>query len=107
MVHPPKTLQPFLWSTDTNLLDLEKDKGYIIPQILIYGRFQEIRWLFRVYRRDAVVRYFRNHPMKLYPKAMFFFIKNYLLRLDGVQLDTDDYVTSISGPIRQRAAKNI
>jgi len=107
MAHPPKTLQPILWSTDVNLLNLEKNKGYIISQVLQYGDLSELQWLFRTYSRKRIKDEFLKHPTKIYFKQPFYFIKNYLLNLGKVSLDEDDYVTSIFGPIRQRAANRI
>lgn len=107
MPHPPSSLQPILWSVNVNHLDLEKDKGYIIPQVLIYGTLTEIRWLFRTYSKSAVAKYFLTHPMKLYPKEAFLFTKNYLLNLADKRLNPDDYVTSFFGPVKQRTASRV
>ena len=43
----------------------------------------------------------------MYPKDMYIFIKNHLLQLTHIHLNEDNYVTSISGPIRQRATGSI
>ncbi len=48
-----------------------------------------------------------DHADPVYFKQPFHFIKNYLLPLRNVPLDEQDYVTSISGPIRQRTASRI
>lgn len=103
----PKSLQPILWSTDVKKLDLSRDKGYIIHQVLIYGTLAEIRWLFSTYTKSQVIKVFLSHPVKLYPKKIYAFVKNYLLGLSQVILDTEDYVTSIFGPVRQRTADRI
>lgn len=107
MAHPPKNLQAILWSSDVNQLDIEKNKGYIIPQVFIYGTMDELRWLFQTYGRKALTRHFLNYPGKLYPKKVFHFVKNYLLRLSDKNVDEEDYVTSIYGPLRQRAADRV
>lgn len=107
MAHPPKKLQAILWSADVNQLDIEKNKGYIIPQVFIYGTMDELRWLFQTYGRDALTHHFLNQPAKLYPKKVFHFVKNHLLRVANKQLDEEDYVTSIYGPLRQRTAKSV
>lgn len=103
----PKKLQPILWSTDVKLLDLEKNKGYIINQILIYGTLDEIKWLFDTYSKREVIRVFLTKPSKIYPKEVYFFIKNFILSLKNKILDEQDYVTSISGYTRPRATKGI
>lgn len=107
MVHPPKSLQGILWSTDVNRLDLEKNKGYIIHQLLLYGDFNELRWLFHTYPKQTIVKVFLSHPAKLYPKGVFRFVKNYILGLQKVPLDEEDYVTSFFGPVRQRTANRL
>lgn len=103
----PKKLQPILWSTDVKLLDVQRDKGYIINQVLIYGTLDETKWLFDTYSKREVVRVFLTKPSKQYPKEVYYFIKNFILSLKDNTLDEQDYVTSISGPTRPRAAKSI
>lgn len=103
----PQRLQSVLWSTDVKLLDIEKDKGYIIHQVLIYGTFREIKWLFQTYSKKEIIDVFVKSPSKNYPKEVYYFIKNYLLNLKNISLSEDNYVTSILGPIRQRAADNL
>lgn len=107
MAHPPNNLQAILWSADVTRLDLEKDKGYIIPQVFIYGTMDELKWLFQAYGKETLRRHFLDHPAKLYPKKVFHFVKNHLLPVTNKQLDEEDYVTSISGPLRQRAANRV
>lgn len=107
MTKIPHKLQPILWSRDVKNLNLEKDKVYIIHQILMYGDLNEIRWLFRTYGKKVIVNVFLNHPSKQYPKETFHFVKNFLLNLRGRSLNKDSYVTSIYGPVRQRTAGNV
>lgn len=107
MTHPPRNLQGILWSVDVDSLNLEKDKDYIINQVLLYGDLGELHWLFTTYGRKGVTDVFLKHPMKMYFKQPFHFIKNYLLPLAQTPLDEEDYVTSISGPVRQRTANRI
>lgn len=103
----PKSLQPVLWSVDTNRLDLEKHKGYIIHQILRFGTLQDINWLFQTYTKNSIRKFFQSHPSRNYAKEDFYFVKNYILGLKGKYLDKDEYVTSISGPVRLRKATSI
>jgi hypothetical protein len=104
MTHPPKSLQGLLWSTDVHLLDIDRNKGYIIHQVLIYGTMTELGWLFQTYSAKVIIDVFVNRPAKLYPKDVYYFVKNFLLSLRHVPLDSNAYVTSIHGPIRQRTA---
>ena len=101
----PKSLQWVLWSADVNHLDKEKDKYYIIHQILIYGGIEEIKWLFSNYSKKEIVDVFLQ-PYKNYPKKIFYFVKNFILNLKNKKIDEDAYVTSIYGPIRRRTARS-
>ena len=103
----PKKLQAILWSTNIHQLDLERDRTYIIHQILKYGTFADIQWLFKTYSKKNVNHVFINKPSKSYPKPLFQFVKNYILGLKNNDLDEDAYTTSISGPIRQRATSSL
>ena len=103
----PQKLQSILWSTDVNSLDLERNKGYIINQVLIYGTLDEIKWLFDTYSKKEVVKVFLTKPQKIYPKEVYYFVKNYILSLKDKSLDEQDYVTSISGATRPRTATSI
>ncbi len=94
----PKKLQPILWSTDVKLLDLEKNKGYIINQVLIYGTLDEIKWLFDTYSKREVIDVFINKPQKHYPRSTFYFVKNFILQLRDRKLDEEKYAAPISGP---------
>jgi len=101
----PKSLQWVLWSADVEKLDKEKDKYYIIHQILIYGGIEELRWLFANYSREEIINVFLQ-PYKNYPKKIFYFVKNFILNLKNKKIDEDAYVTTIYGPIRPRAARS-
>ena len=97
----PKRLQAVLWSADVSKLDLQRDKYYIIHQILIYGRMEEIKWLFKSYSKSEITDIFLQ-PYKNYPKYMYYFVKNYLLDCKDKRLDEDAYTTSISGQVKLR-----
>ncbi len=102
MAHPPKNLQAILWSADVNKMDLQKDKHYVIHQVLIYGTITEIQWLLHTYGMQNVINVFIGEPARWYSKKVFYFVKNYILPLRNKKLYEDDYVTSVYGPIRQR-----
>lgn len=103
----PKHLQAVLWSTDVDKLDLERDKEYIIHQVLQYGTFTDIKWLFNIYSKQKVSDVFVLSPSKIYFQPVYNFVKNYVLGLNNIKLDADAYTTSISGPVRQRATRSI
>lgn len=100
----PQNLQGVLWSVNINSLNLQKNKGYIIHQILTFGTIEDIKWLFNNYMRAEIIAEFIDHPSKIYSKPVFNFIKNYLLGLKNTDLDEQDYVASLHGQIRQRTA---
>ena len=107
MTHPPNSLQGTLWSSDVNQLDLDKHKAYIIHQVLTFGNMDQLKWLFDTYPKREIVDTFVHQPMKMYPKHIYWFTKNHLLSLHHTQLDEQNYVTSLFGPTRPRAAAGV
>lgn len=84
----PMDLQAILWSTDVSKIDVEKDKIYIIHQLLAYGSFDEYLWLFKIYGRETVRKTFVRYPEKdYYSKEYFNFIK---LRILGINEEVDE-----------------
>lgn len=95
MTKVPKNLQGVLWSVPVENLDLEKDKTYIIHQVLMYGTLEQICWLLDVYPKSEVKKTFLNKPQKVYTKPAFNYIKNFILGLDSIRLQDDKYVSTI------------
>lgn len=95
MIRPPKKLQHVLWSTDTDRLDIEKDKNYIIHQVFSHGRFEDFGWVFRTYPLSDIIRVFTTIPYKDYHPARFHFVKNILLGLQNHTMDKRRYVKNI------------
>ena len=91
----PSSFQGVLWSSPVDKLDLAEHKSYIIHQILMYGNFDHIRWLFKVYSKGEIKDVFLNEPQKVYTKPAFNFVKNFILGLDSKKLETDKYVNTI------------
>lgn len=88
----PKSLQGALWSVDVAKLDLEKDRAYIVNQVLSYGTLDEIRWLMKTYGKETVKQVFLNQPIKVYTRPCFAFIKNALFNLSQVNILEGKYV---------------
>ncbi len=88
----PKSLKGVLWSADISKLDLERDKVYIIHQVLSYGSLSEIKWLLAAYGPRVVCEVFLKYPQKVYTNAGFAFIKNAVLGLRRVDIGEDRYV---------------
>jgi hypothetical protein len=95
--HPPKKLQGVLWSCSVEKLDLEKDKAYIINQVLMFGGFEELRWLLSVYPKKTIRNVFINNPLKVYTRSGFNFIKNFVLGLKDLKLSPRNYVNTFYG----------
>lgn len=75
----PKHFQGVLWSSNIKGLDLEKDKVYIIHQILAHGGLEHYRWLFTTYKKKEIIHIFTNHPLKIYSDAIFEFVSKFIL----------------------------
>lgn len=91
--------QSLLWSVDIKNLDLEKDKVYIIHQILNYGDLEDWKKLFKLYSKETIKKVFINHPYRNYRPARFNFVKKFLLKIKK-PLDPKKYVADKLGNIR-------
>jgi len=56
----PKKLQAVLWSYDIKKIDLERNKKEIITQVLNYGDWQDLKWLFRTYSEKEIKEVIKN-----------------------------------------------
>jgi len=59
----PKSLQSVLWSYNLNEMDLEEDKEIIITQVLNYGTWEDVKWLYSVYSEKDIKKIV-SHPKK-------------------------------------------
>lgn len=94
----PKSLQGILWSKNIKDLDLEKDKVYIIHQVLSYGTLKQIKWLFKTYGLKKIQEVFSKYPKKIYIPSVFNFVKNFILNLKKKKLSLKNYVKT---PLRE------
>lgn len=92
----PGNLQPILWSKDINKIDLQKDKNYVIHQVLAYGTWENLGWLFKTYSREEIKKVFVEKPAKDYVPASFNFIKDYVLDLPNENINAQNYVRTFS-----------
>lgn len=59
----PKFLQSTLWSYDLNQLDLKGDRKLVITQVLNYGDWKDLKWLYSVYT-EKDIKEVVLHPSK-------------------------------------------
>lgn len=88
----PETLQGILWSKNVKNLDLEKDKVYIIHQVLSYGNLNQIKWLCKIYKLKEIQEVFLKYPKKVYTPSVFYFVKNIILNLNNRKLLAQNYI---------------
>ena len=88
----PGSFQGVLWSKNIKNLDLEKDKIYIIHQVLSYGTIKQIKWLFGIYKREEIQEVFSKYPKRIYTPAIFNFIKRIVLDFKDRKLLSENYV---------------
>ncbi len=98
----PADLQPILWSVGVDKLDLQKDKNYIVHQVLAYGTWEHLKWLFEVYSPEEIKTIFLNNPAKDYTFPAFNFTKNILLNLQDKPIDQTLYVRSFPRNFRSK-----
>ena len=55
----PKFLQSALWSCSVSRIHKSRDKGYIIPQILNHGSWDQIQWALKTYRPTTIKKYLK------------------------------------------------
>lgn len=78
----PKKMKWLFWSYDINSLDLKKDKDYIIVQILNYGTWKDIKWLFRIYSEKEIVKVIESPNRGLwFEKVLNFWLKIFDIKL--------------------------
>ena len=67
----PKTIEKFLWSSNINKLDLEKNKERIILNVLNLGDKTATNWLFGQYQQNDIKKTIINYGAKeLSPKSL-------------------------------------
>ena len=56
----PKELKSVLWSYDLSKMDIEKSKKLIIQQVLNYGDWDDLKWLYRAYSKEDIAGVVKN-----------------------------------------------
>lgn len=91
----PQKWQGILWSCNVKKLDLERDKAYIIHQVLMYGDLKDISLLFKIYSKKEIKEVFIKKPMKIYSPQIFNFIKKIVLNIKDKTITPEKYVTTL------------
>lgn len=99
-IKTPNFFQGILWSKNIKNLDLEKDKVYIIHQILSYGNMEQIKRLFEIYKLKEIQEVFIRYPKKIYLPSVFYFVKNFILDLKNKRLSPKNYVKTTFRALR-------
>ena len=78
---PPK-MRWLFWSYDINSLDLEKDRDYIISQVLNYGTWDDVRWLLKTYSEEEIKKIVKKPQRGLwFEKVLNFWTTIFNIRL--------------------------
>lgn len=64
----PVFVRPFLWSYDTERLDLECHKALIIKNVLDYGTKEAIDWLRQIYTSEDIKTVIAHTPRSAWNK---------------------------------------
>lgn len=91
----PESWQGILWSCDVKKLDWERDKNYIIHQVLRYGDLKDIALLLKIYSKKEIKEVFERNPMKIYTPQCFNFVKKIILDIKRKSLSSQKYVTTL------------
>jgi hypothetical protein len=88
----PKSLQGILWSQNIANLDSERDKNYVIHQVLAYGNWKHLLWLIKTYSLTQIKEAFVSHPAKDYSERSFNFVQKIILKIPNSVVDKRYYV---------------
>jgi hypothetical protein len=56
----PQFIKPYLWSYDTKIMSINKDKIRIITNVLNLGSQKATDWLFSIYSKNEIVQIVKN-----------------------------------------------
>lgn len=93
--HIPLSWQGILWSAPIKRLNVDRDRNYIIHQVLMYGNLKQVDWLMKTYGADLVRRVFLYNPQAIYSPPVLHFVKNFVLNLKKQRLEKQRYVKAL------------
>ena len=74
----PKVVSKTVWYIDPKKLDLQKNSGTIIKQVLFFGDTDALAWIFFFYGKDEVAKVAQNIPLGAWNKKSLALWKLYL-----------------------------
>lgn len=78
----PKKMRWLFWSYDIDSLDLDKDKDYIIAQVLNYGTWNDVKWLLKIYPEANIRKVIKNPSRGVwFEKVLNFWTTMFNIRL--------------------------
>jgi hypothetical protein len=86
----PKYLNRFFWDVDTNNLDVNKYKVFIVERLLEYGDDLAIRWVMRTYPDDVLIDVIKC-TRKISKKTAGFWVRYYNLDEEEVVCLSEHY----------------
>jgi len=80
------------WFLSDKDLDWQKDRNFIIHQVLSYGTMDQVKELFTLYGRETIKKEFQKpRPGLYYPNVLEFF--RYIFKIN--HLEKDKYLKNI------------
>lgn len=74
----PRKIRQFLWSYNVDNMDIKNDCKIIIFNILNYGDFASIKWLFKNYQKKEIIKNANVFPETSWNKKSLNFWKIFL-----------------------------
>ena len=87
----PRSFERVLWSYHIGRMDMAEDKRQIIPQVLNYGTWKELKLLFKYYS-EADIKAAVSHPRR---GVWFERVLNFWTKMYGIRLRKDVYQKAI------------
>lgn len=73
----PLTKKTLFWDTDTNTIDIVKNKRYIIERILKFGNLADYAWLKDTYLPDEIKKVITRDRSELDKRSLNFWYSIY------------------------------
>ena len=77
----PVALKPYFQEYDIAQLDVTRDANLIIQRVLEFGTWDEIRWLFEIYRGNRIRLFLREHGERGLKPITFNYWRKLLLKV--------------------------